>query len=372
MTTSQSTRRRASGFTLLELLVVVAIIGMIAAFSLAAVFGAQQAAREAHTKGLISKLHNQMALRLETYQTRRLPLVYDPAVEDLDGFALRQLVARRELMRMELPDQYIDLPLGATFSGFLTPLAYTQQIPALTLTYIQRIQAVGPPGMTLSQLEATLLEIRSENESAECLYMIMTTGMADENSGGEYFSERDIGDTDGDGMPEFIDAWGNPIEWIRWPAGFTSPLQPVVNEPLDLNNIVQATNIILGLSPDGILPDGRDNRTSDERHDPFDLWRLDHNTALNAAKTAYGIQNVDQKWFALFPLIMSPGRDEEYGIFFGRANLNVYTGDGHEYTDPYHTFTSTSGADIPRGMPQPGDFGQGHQDNIHNHSIGTN
>ena len=36
------------------------------------------------------------------------------------------------------------------------------------------------------------------------------------------FSKQDIGDVDEDGAPEFIDGWGNPIGWIRWPAGVVS------------------------------------------------------------------------------------------------------------------------------------------------------
>ena len=27
---------------------------------------------------------------------------------------------------------------------------------------------------------------------------------------------------------EFIDGWGNPIRFLRWPAGFVSDLQPLV------------------------------------------------------------------------------------------------------------------------------------------------
>jgi hypothetical protein len=33
----------------------------------------------------------------------------------------------------------------------------------------------------------------------------------------------DIGDKDGDGMPEFWDAWGNPIGFILWPYGLELP-----------------------------------------------------------------------------------------------------------------------------------------------------
>ena len=61
-------------------------------------------------------------------------------------------------------------------------------------------------------------------QSSELLYLIV----ANSNYGGtpalEYFRPSDIGDPDGDGLLEFVDAWGNPIRWIRWPAGYPSDL----------------------------------------------------------------------------------------------------------------------------------------------------
>ena len=36
---------------------------------------------------------------------------------------------------------------------------------------------------------------------------------------------KDVADTDGDGMMEFIDAWGEPLQFYRWPIHFRSDLQ---------------------------------------------------------------------------------------------------------------------------------------------------
>ena len=52
--------------------------------------------------------------------------------------------------------------------------------------------------------------------SAELLYMIVMRDC--ENA--EQFRSDEIGDFDGDGLMEFHDAWGHPIRFIRWPAGF--------------------------------------------------------------------------------------------------------------------------------------------------------
>ena len=68
-------------------------------------------------------------------------------------------------------------------------------------------------------------------QGAESLYMICLSGLEDADAITQ-FSQSDIGDTDNDGLPEFLDGWGRPISFIRWPAGFASTLQTrAVNEP---------------------------------------------------------------------------------------------------------------------------------------------
>ena len=39
------------------------------------------------------------------------------------------------------------------------------------------------------------------------------------------FTDREVQDTDGDGMPEFVDAWGQPLQFFRWPFLYHSDLQ---------------------------------------------------------------------------------------------------------------------------------------------------
>ena len=38
------------------------------------------------------------------------------------------------------------------------------------------------------------------------------------------FSDKEVQDTDGDGLPEFVDGWGNPIQFFRWPILYHSHL----------------------------------------------------------------------------------------------------------------------------------------------------
>ena len=59
-----------------------------------------------------------------------------------------------------------------------------------------------------------------ENQSAECLYLILGSGVINGVSALEMLNDRDIGDTDEDGMLEILDPWGEPVGFMRWPVGY--------------------------------------------------------------------------------------------------------------------------------------------------------
>ena len=39
------------------------------------------------------------------------------------------------------------------------------------------------------------------------------------------FTDKEVHDTDGDGLPEFVDAWGQPLQFFRWPLLYHSDIQ---------------------------------------------------------------------------------------------------------------------------------------------------
>ena len=173
------------GFTLVEMLIVITIIGLLAAMGTAALFAAQNSGRVARTKSLITKLHTQMTYRWESYRTYRQlqigtqPLgVQSPNTDRRSGDTAERDAAdvlfspaaraRRELIRMELPDDYCDL----TFSPAYVPFS-----SGLRTAYVNRIQSTSP-----AQPFATVFaNVSASNASAECLYMIMTMSMGDES-----------------------------------------------------------------------------------------------------------------------------------------------------------------------------------------------
>ena len=65
-----------------------------------------------------------------------------------------------------------------------------------------------------------------DDQGAKCLYLIGHARGSDEPNALENFSASDFGEPDHNGCKVFLDAWGNPIRFLRWAPGFVSPLQP--------------------------------------------------------------------------------------------------------------------------------------------------
>jgi prepilin-type N-terminal cleavage/methylation domain-containing protein len=290
-------RRTVRGFTLVELLVVVSIIIILAGIVLGALGAARQTAREARTKSLIARLDQVIMRRYESYRTRRVPI--STRGMDPTQAARARLDALRDLMRMEMPERWSDVIVDP-----ITPITR----PAVSVLYKQQYD---------DALLTHSVETVGEYGPAELLYMMINTGSPDDR---EQFHEREIGDKDGDGLPEFHDGWGEPIMFLRWAPAFPdSDIQPVI-------------------------PPGDPQEAAEKDHDPFDTHKVDPGA------------------WRLVPLIYSGGPDKKPGLEL----LKDYK--WHWLTsspsDPENTdlYSTTIGGPDPQN---PGD----HYDNIHNHHI---
>ena len=185
-------------------------------------FGAQELARGNKTQSMIAKLNEAIMPMYERYRDRTVPL----NVVNADGTpsaavarrgwvaayptnprhvaARVRLDALRELQRMEMPDRWSDV-VDPPVSGITRPSA--------SVSYLQFYASHG--GGTV---------ISGDNQGAECLYLIVSRNSED---GLEAFSAADIQDVDGDGAQEFVDGWGRPISFLRWPVGFDSPMHRI-------------------------------------------------------------------------------------------------------------------------------------------------
>jgi prepilin-type N-terminal cleavage/methylation domain-containing protein len=75
---------------------------------------------------------------------------------------------------------------------------------------------------------APLLANHTHNTArSEMLYAILVEGQGPWGTvfNRDDFTDAEVQDTDGDGLPEFVDAWGQPLQFFRWPVLYHSDLQ---------------------------------------------------------------------------------------------------------------------------------------------------
>jgi hypothetical protein len=168
------------------------------------------------------------------------------------------------------------------------------------------------------------------------------------------FGKQDIGDTDEDGAPEFIDGWGNPIAWLRWPAGF------VARSPL--------------MSAD-----------AQSDHDPIDVYRRDDPAAVRPLPNRYPtmvqpyvVRLADpMPAFRLIPLVYSSGPDGISDINTLGQSISVMDRmaialDPYALENPndaYHVTNNPFQVGFAVDDAENGDGDDNFKDNIHSHLI---
>lgn len=180
--TANQMRIKPAGFTLVELLVVIIIVAILSALTLGGLRSGAIRAKEGATRLLVTKISDAVMELLE-----------------------------------ELEDQGFEAnpnPYGAGETDLYLQLPDSKAVIAL-----HPATAHPPFG---AAYKAYASGIGTTNESAECLYMIVTqTGVS--RSVIETLHAGDIGDSDGNGKNEFLDAWGSPIAFVFTPPELKSP-----------------------------------------------------------------------------------------------------------------------------------------------------
>jgi prepilin-type N-terminal cleavage/methylation domain-containing protein len=323
------TNRAAQGFTLVELLVSISIITLLASMILVALSGVQEVSRRDRTRAQVARIDALVTEKWESYRNRRIAispqLLYGQGAAQSMNRRAQLEVARvnemRQLMRMEMPDRRSDLLVGNTLASMNPP-------PALWLAYRRKIQsllAIKTPAIAsldirddnspaYSPFEAAVERAWTiQNQSSECLYLILSQMVDRDASALEFFRDQEIADTDNDGIPEILDGWGNQIMFVRWAPG--------------LHWLLEAKGV--GLA--GGMQDG-------EAPDPFDL------TGAFPGSPS----------FALYPLVASAGGDGRYGFFFDNLDSPLVYGTTFPPNNPFTTAIDVRGGDRREtlvGMP---------------------
>lgn len=372
-------RSSRAAFTLLELLIVIAIIGLLAAMSVVVMLGFKDSAEEEATSATIQKLARMIEQRTEAFDRAfrgvreqnamngmRL-LLADPNTDGdrSDGVfgvyepALR-ILAKKSAYRFEMPQSFADrIAFGDTDSkvtGMPNSFYYAIAAPrARTDLGLPTTTALDAAAI-VNEVQTRFARHQSVTESAECLYfsLIASGSFGASTVDGDRFTPEEIADTDEDGLPEFIDAWGQPLRFYRWPTRMIDwnppvPFQPVLtdtNESTDVEVSIDTNNdgtpdsiigkrkisgdqrivaniLMRGLPqaptilPNGALP--RDLLLTDP-DDPVgvlysEMERLNGAGGTNALATVFNELNFHTPDTFHAPIVMSAGLDESLGLY---------------------------------------------------------
>lgn len=307
--------RARSGFTLVELLTVIVIIGMLGAVSITTVRVAVRSAKETQTRTTIAKIDSVLTACYEKYQYRRVDVVaayrYANGVNSSYGvptlnrwttnpetIASCRLNIVRDLLRCDFPCTPKELYTYSLFNG--TSTANYTPLQAAILASVNDVLNDGNNAASVFE--------NSPNSNAELLYLVVMNADPEARSS---FSEREIADVDGNGLYEFVDGWGNPIRWMRWAPGLeASDRQPTWSEvrngvsdldsdpfdPMRVGNGWFLVPYVYSLGSDGAsgLEDWFEvsdamNDTAERMNDPF--WNVYNNPVDTEIGDCYGLSD---------------------------------------------------------------------------------
>lgn len=234
---------------MVELLVVVAIISILAAITFRVYSSLAIGAKTKATQATIKKIQGMIDQRVQAFN--RYMQSKEKSATALDEIAVL-------MSRDATTDKTATVKLlsEGTRGAFLANSGGPQSLFALAANDPKRARLLARKELYRQMLpqrwEDTIAQGSSTRpasdpaESSECLYEALTSnpvyGIPPVAS--DAFSTNEVRDTDGDTRLEFVDAWGNPLRFYRWPTCLTHPTG--ANPP--------TTSTLLALVPAGGTP----------------------------------------------------------------------------------------------------------------------
>lgn len=182
---------RRHGFSLVELLVAITLILVLMALMGAGLSAARSSGAKQRTQATINAID-------VIVQRHFMACESNAAAASLPG---ERGAILRQLVTADMPDSWAEVRhLKANATRFRS---------ARQRRYVATLDVVQPT---------------DQYSSAECLFMIVMQGGLADCFACSSLELAPKGDLDGDGAPEFLDAWGQPIHYVLWPGGFELPL----------------------------------------------------------------------------------------------------------------------------------------------------
>lgn len=262
---------RRAAFTLVELMIVISILGVLTTLSLVVLRNSTEQAKESATRSRMEKIESILQMELEMYETRRLPISNRELLQYIqaNGYPESQranvlLNLRRrilqDLINVEMPRLVViggnsdTSHLGVFPSTNQSAHLSTENIPqdfppsfdAWLNTAFPIPYSPNPdfPGVTLSARLKQLLLASADlgfwrmyennnnlNLSGEYLYLLLSRINYDGVPAIETFNKNSIADTDGDGLLELVDAWGEPLNMAIYQVAATSTGDTWIDNP---------------------------------------------------------------------------------------------------------------------------------------------
>lgn len=249
------TRIRKRGFTLVEILVVLGIIAFLASALTVTIATYLTSAREAQTvatlrkiDGLLTERQQALTRFFDSRDFRNYTKDYADYLRKGDiatgrpqlfGFDsdFTEALTKKDLLRQSLPQHFGEMADLKDTSGALVPggdgipdriqqdenyklirWADDPNTPETTLVPWRDEDGNSSPDLSDSFH-------KRETESSELLYFALTRleQFGAPAIGEGEFRSNEVADTDGDGMLEFVDGWGNPLRFYRWPTRLIKP-----------------------------------------------------------------------------------------------------------------------------------------------------
>lgn len=293
---------RRGAFTLIELIVVMGIIAVLAGMVITAVATFVSNARTGATETLVIKIDRLIASRREAF----------------DRFIIRS----DKRAGAGIPEYMTNAGDRALFNS-------GQQVLAKTLARKRWYRQAFPQTYAEAGLTPPTGHL-PQTESAEMLYYCLTNSVqfGDEPVGTADFGPGEVVDADNDGYPEFVDAWGNPLRFYRWPTRLIRP-QNAGSEETEQSDI----------GPPGSSPDTIINPQNNSQHeyalflinslprraflgvDPDDEFGVivaainDTNPPFDKLDAAWFERNFHTAETWSVPLVISAGPDGELGLY---------------------------------------------------------